>query len=130
MEIVTDTSVIIAVLTNETHKNKLIRLTSGADLIAPGSLHWEIANAFSAMFKRDRINLAQAKKAIDYYRKIPIRFIDVDFKNVLTIASKKQIYAYDAYFLECAKQRKAKLITLDGKLKSIASELNIETIEV
>jgi len=57
MNLVVDTSVIIAVITNEEHKRQLINLSKGADLIAPPSLHWEIGNAFSAMFKRKRISL-------------------------------------------------------------------------
>jgi predicted nucleic acid-binding protein len=130
MKIVVDTSVIIAVITNEHHKQKLIELTFGSDLISPLSLHLELCNAFSAMFRRNRINLSQAKEAINYYREIPIRFIDVDLENVLSISSKKGIYAYDAFFIECAIIQKAAFITLDNKLKSIAEEYNIQTIEV
>ena len=130
MLIVIDTSVVIAVITNEKHKNELIEQTIGADLISPPSLHWEICNAFSAMFKRDKISLNQAKDAIEYYRKIPIRFIDIDLKNVLSISKDNNIYAYDAYFIECAIKQKAILLTLDNKLKTICDKLNIETIEV
>ena len=130
MLIVIDTSVVIAVITNEKHKNELIENTIGSDLISPPSLHWEICNAFSAMFKRNKITLNQAKSAIDYYRKIPIRVIDIDLKNVLSISKENNIYAYDAYFIECAIKQKAKLLTLDNKLKTIADKLNIKTIEV
>lgn len=55
MEIVVDTSVIIAVIVDEPEKARLIESTKGASLIAPGSLYWEIGNAFSAMLKRKRI---------------------------------------------------------------------------
>lgn len=82
------------------------------------------------MFKRNKITLSQSKSAIDYYRKIQIRFIDIDLKNVLNISHENNIYAYDAYFIECAINQKAKLLTLDNKLKSIAEKLNIKTIEV
>ena len=49
MNIAVDTSVIIAVLTNEKSKEKLIQLTKGADLVAPASMHWEMGNAISSM---------------------------------------------------------------------------------
>ncbi|MCD6117445.1 type II toxin-antitoxin system VapC family toxin [bacterium] len=130
MLIVIDTSVVIAVITNEKHKNKLIQHTIGCELIAPQSLHWEISNAFSAMFKRNRLTLSQARTAIDYYQKIPIRFLDIDLKNALSIAYENNIYAYDAYFIECAIRQKAALLTLDDKLKTISKTLNIKTIEV
>jgi hypothetical protein len=39
MSIVVDTSVIIAVVTNEPHKQWLVEITRGVDLLAPPSLH-------------------------------------------------------------------------------------------
>ena len=72
MDIVVDTSVIIAVIANEAEKDSLIRQTIGADLLAPRSCHWEVGNAFSAMLIRRRITLSQTQRAINSYRSIPI----------------------------------------------------------
>jgi hypothetical protein len=33
---------------------RLIEMTKSAELIAPSSLHWEVGNVFSAMFRRNR----------------------------------------------------------------------------
>jgi len=44
MDVTVDTSVVIAVIANEPEKQSLIRMTEGADLIAPHSVHWEIGN--------------------------------------------------------------------------------------
>ena len=130
MSLIVDNSVIISVITNEAHKTKLIRATKGEELIAPISLHWEIANAFSAMFKRKRITLEQAKKAMEYYSQIKIRFVEVDLNKALDIAFNHNIYAYDAYFIVCAKQYKSKLISLDKGLIQISKQNNITTLEV
>ncbi len=130
MSLVVDTSVIISVITNEVHKAKLIRATKGEELIAPISLHWEIANAFSAMFKQNRISLELAKEAIEYYSQIKIRFVEIDLNKALDIAYKYNIYAYDAYFIVSAKQYKSKLISLDEGLISVAKQNKIITIEV
>lgn len=46
MDIVIDASAIIAVLAGEPERERLLSLTSGANLIAPPSVHWEIGNAF------------------------------------------------------------------------------------
>ena len=70
MSIVVDTSVIISVITNEKSKTKLVRITQGEDLIAPSSLHWELGNAFSSMFKRKILSLKLAEKALNYYSMI------------------------------------------------------------
>ncbi|MFQ5648976.1 MAG: type II toxin-antitoxin system VapC family toxin [bacterium] len=66
MKLVVDTTVIIAVITNEKHKDKLIELTKGSELNAPQSLHWEVGNAFSAMFKRNRITYQQSQEISKY----------------------------------------------------------------
>jgi len=130
MSLIVDTSVIISVITNEIHKKKIIKLTKGEELIAPVSLHWEIANAFSAMFKRGVISLEQAKEAIKYYSQIKLRLVEVDLDKTLEIAFKYNIYAYDAYFIVCAKQFKSKLISLDKGLIWVAKQNKITTLEV
>ncbi|OPL16065.1 MAG: toxin-antitoxin system, toxin component, PIN family protein [delta proteobacterium ML8_D] len=40
------------------------------------------------------------------------------------------MYAYDAYFLDCAIRYNAPLLTLDQKLKKAAKNLNVTTWEV
>ncbi|HIJ37009.1 MAG TPA: toxin-antitoxin system, toxin component, PIN family protein [Deltaproteobacteria bacterium] len=40
------------------------------------------------------------------------------------------MYAYDAYFLDCALRQRAPLLTLDRRLKASAQNLNVETMEV
>lgn len=130
MKLVVDTSVIIAVITNEKHKKRLVELTKGAELVAPSSLHWEIGNAFSLMFKRKRITLKDAKLAIQEYRKIPIKFYDINLEKVLEIAHQFDIYAYDAYFLVCAEQVKMPLLTMDKQLIEKAEKMGIKVLEV
>jgi predicted nucleic acid-binding protein len=130
MNIVVDASVIIAVIVNESSKPDIIQATQGADLIAPASIHWEIANAFSAMFKRNRLSLTDALKAIAIYQNIPIRFVEVELEESLRIANQLSIYAYDAYLLRCAQKQKAPLFSLDKALLRWAKELKLQVIEV
>ncbi len=54
----------------EREKSALIAQTQVAESFASGSLHWEIGNAFSAVLKRERITLEQAKAAIEVYEQI------------------------------------------------------------
>ena len=130
MDIVVDTSVIIAVIANEPEKEALVELTKGANLIAPHSVHWEIGNAFSAMLKRERIRVEQAIQAMRLYQQIPIRFVDVELEESLKIADTLGIYAYDAYLIRCALKYKSPLISLDRKLVNAAKEMKARVIEV
>jgi predicted nucleic acid-binding protein len=130
MDIVTDTSVLIAVILSEPEKEAIIKATSGHTLVGPESIRWEIGNAFSAMFKKGRVSLREAQQAMAVFEVIPIRYLDVDFRHSLKLAHDNQIYAYDAYFLECAMRYKAPLLSLDGQMTTKAKNLGINILEV
>jgi predicted nucleic acid-binding protein len=130
MEIVVDASVVLAVIANEPNKKHLVKLTKGAHLIAPASLHWEIGNALSAMLKRSRINLYQALRAVELYNQIPIRFAEVEMEEALRIAAECNLYAYDAYMIRCAIRYNSRLLSLDKNLLSAAHKMGAETLEV
>ena len=128
--IVIDTSAVVAVITDAPEKSWLIRVTHDASLSAPSSVHWEVGNAFSAMFRRGRLSRELITRAIDVYQMIPIRFVDVDLSASLMIAAEHRLYAYDAYLLACARTMKAPLLTLDRPLARVASEMGIDVLEV
>lgn len=130
MNIVIDTSAIIAVLVNESTKSVLIEKTQDTTLISPSSVEWEIGNAFSAMLKRNRIELEQALKAMQIYKQIPIRFVDVELEESLKIADDLDIYAYDAYLIRCAQKYKSPLLTLDKGLRVAANKASVKVVEV
>jgi len=130
MNIVVDTSVIIAVIAGEPERDSLIAQTKGADLLAPPSVHWEIGNALSAMLKRGRISLTQALEAIVAYQQIPIRFVDIGLEDALQIADALDIYAYDAYLIQAALEYQTPLISLDTYLIDCARRMNASVIEV
>lgn len=130
MDIVVDTSVLVAVIAHEPQRDALIELTRGADLLAPSSVHWEIGNAFSAMLKRNRIELEQAMQAIAAYRQIPIRYVDVELGDALAIAAQYGIYAYDADLIRCGLKFNAPLLSLDRGLLQAAGQAGVHVIEV
>jgi predicted nucleic acid-binding protein len=130
MEIVIDTSAILAVVGLEPERPELIRLTKGATLVAPSSVHWEIGNAISAMFKRKAIELEDAIRMIDAFAGIPVRLVDPTLRQAVELSHKLNIYAYDAYILGCAINQRAPILSLDSVLKERARSLNLEVIEV
>jgi len=60
---------------------------------------------------------------------IPVKLISIDIHQALKLAIEFNIYAYDAYFLQCAKSMSYPVITLDKKMKQVARQLNIEVLE-
>jgi len=130
MDIIIDTSAIIAVIAAEPERERLIELTIGSNLLAPGSIHWETGNAFSAMFKRERISLEQSLAAIKSYLDIPIRLVSIDIEEALKLAERLDIYAYDAYVLLCADRFRAPILTLDRRLQARARSIELAVLEV
>lgn len=127
--VVIDASALIAVVTNEPEKANLIELTQNVDLIAPHSVHWEIGNAFSAMLKRNRIQVSDALRAIEAYLSIPIRFVDVELDEVVKLANTLNIYAYDAYLIRAAIKYKSPLLSLDQSLMNSAKSVKAQIVE-
>jgi predicted nucleic acid-binding protein len=130
MDVVTDTSAIIAVITNSPEKEPLAEITRDSTLVAPASVHWEIGNAFSSLLKRRMIGLPQVAEALQAYEAIPIRFLDVDLERAIQIAAELSIYAYDAYLIVCAQQTRAPLLTLDRGLARSARRVGVTVLEV
>ncbi len=132
MNIVIDTSAVIAVIVNEPHRQRMIEATAGGDLLAPRSLHWEIGNAFSSMFKQSNnpITLEQVQEALAFYERMTIRFVDVALQEAVALAHQLDIYAYDAYMLVCARHYNGHLLSLDRRLLRAARQLDLPIIEV
>jgi len=130
MGIVADTNIFLAVVLGEPVKEEIVRLTSAASAIAPEILPYEIGNALSAMLKRSQLTPGDALLAWETASSIPVRLVSVEIGQALELAIKHNIYAYDAYFLQCAKRLACPLITLDKRMKQIAYQLNIEVVEV
>jgi predicted nucleic acid-binding protein len=130
VEIVIDTSAVLAVIGEQPEKAHLVRLTRGATLVAPESVHWEVGNALSAMFKRKAIGIKEALQLLQAYAAIPIRMVEIGLKQAVELSARWSVYAYDAYVLACAINQGAPLLTLDGGLRERACELKLDVLEV
>lgn len=129
MKIIADTNTFIAVALNEPERGKIIQLTEGCDLAAPDVLPFEIGNALTAMMKKGTLHTSEIQKSWEIIQHIPVELRRIDIKSALKIAATFNIYAYDAYFLECAGSLKCPLITLDKAMQRIARELGILILE-
>ena len=129
MQIVADTNTFIAVALNEPEKDLIIQVTEGCDLIAPEVLPFEIGNALTAMMKKSVLQADEVASSWEIVQRIPVDLRSINIKSALKIATKFNIYAYDAYFLECADSLRSPLLTLDSGMKGIAKEMGITILE-
>lgn len=129
MKIVADTNTFIAVALNEPEKDMIIRLSEGYDLVAPEVLPFEIGNALTAMMKRNVLEADEVIMAWKMVQHIPVDLRRTEIEAALKLATQYNIYAYDAYFLECAISLHSPLLTLDRQMKVIAQKIGIQVME-
>ena len=128
MNIVADTNTFLAVALAEPERDYVIEVTTGHELVAPEVVPFEIGNALSAMLKRGVLGPHQVAAAWDATQQIPVDLRPVDIRSALSVAGRFHVYAYDAYFLECALRLRAPLLSLDRGLKGVARQLNIDVV--
>ena len=129
MKYVADTNTLLAVALNEPEKAWLLDVTAGCGLVAPPVLPYEVGNALSAMVKRHALRSEEVPGVWDIVAAIPVELADIDTRSALLLAVRCGVYAYDAYFLQCALETRCPLLTLDQPLRRIAKTLNIPLVE-
>lgn len=129
MEIIADASAFLAVILNESDRDWIINKTVGGRIISPEILPYEIGNALIAMRKKGRLNDREVIKAYNISQRIGVNLLPVKIHDALKIALRFNVYAYDAYYLQCCIENKLPFISLDDRMCNIARNLNIEVIE-
>jgi predicted nucleic acid-binding protein len=129
VELVVDTSALLAVLLDEPERPALIARTQGAVLLAPGSVPWEVGNALIAGFRRKRLNARQVRDAWVSFERIPLRLLPIAVAKALELAEQFRLYAYDAYILEAVRAHRVPLLATDKRLRAAAAELGLEVWE-
>jgi len=128
MEILIDACAIMAVIVKEPERDIVIQLTQNAVMVSPNMISYEIANALTKMMKKKVIEKERMVSAFGYFKKIPIKTIEIDIEKALEISWDFKIYAYDACYLEAAKRLVLPLLTFDGNMIKVGKELGIKII--
>jgi len=123
-----DACAIMAVIVKEPERDLVIQLTKNAVMVSPDMVSYEIANALTKMMKKKIIEKERMINAFNYFKKIPIKTIEIDIERALEIAWEHKIYAYDACYLESAKRLNLPLLTFDGNMIKVGKELGITII--
>jgi len=129
MEIVADASAFLAVVLNESDRDWIINKTLEGKIISPEILPYEIGNALIAVRKKGRLNDREVIKAHDISQRIAVKLVPVKIHDALKIAIRFNVYAYDAYYLQCCIENKLPLISLDDRMCDVARNLNIKVVE-
>ena len=63
-------------------------------------------------------------------REVKDIFVDVPLEKALELSHAQNIYAYDAYLIQCAQQTSTSLLTLDNGLKTVAENAGVQMLEI
>ncbi len=129
MEIVADASTFLAVVLNESDRDWIIHKTTGRGIISPEILPYEIGNALIAVKRKGRLSDKEILRAFNLSQRIAVRLVSVKVHDAMKIAIRFNIYAYDAYYLQCCIENKLPLISLDDRMCDIAGDLGIKVVE-
>ena len=130
MDLLADTNIFLAVAMGEPERASILTVANNRQLLAPEVLPYEIGNALTAMLKRGVLAESEIMPIWETVQQIPVDLRNVDIRSALEISTTNNIYAYDAYFLECAIRLRCPLITLDRRLQVVARKLGIAIPEV
>lgn len=130
MNMVIDTSAIIASVMRGPERDALAEAATDHVLIAPGFVRWEVCQALSVMIRQKGIDVVEARRGMEILDNIPLRYVDVDMAQVLSIASRIKGVAAEAFLLETAIRYNAPLLTLDRSLGRAAESLGIDVVRL
>lgn len=129
MNMVADTSAFLAVVLDEPERPRLLALTHGHNLVAPEVLPFEIGNALTAMMRKGVLEPREVVLVWDAVQAIAVDLRAIDIRSALAVATQFGVYAYDAYFVECALSLRIPLLTLDKGMKRVARDLGVPVLE-
>jgi predicted nucleic acid-binding protein len=128
VEIVSDASIFLAIALNEHDRDWVIEKTTGFSIISPEVLPYEIGNALVAVKRKGRLNEQEILRAFGISQEIGVKLVPIKVYEAIKTAVRCNVYAYDAYYLQCCLEYGLPLISLDSRMCGAAKILGIKVV--
>ena len=115
---VVDASALGALLFGEPDGPAIAGRLRGGDLIAPALLPFEVANTCVKKMRRHPDQRDALMVAFGLLDRMEVRVVEVDLTEVLGVAERSGLTAYDASYLWLARMVGSELVTLDKRLEA------------
>lgn len=119
MTLVVDASAVTAVMFEETEGATIRAHVRGETLIAPQLIDYELANACWKRIRREPGTQAAVLGMLASIERFSITRVSVQAADVVALATRTGLTAYDASYLWLALSRDLELVTLDNRLATI-----------
>jgi predicted nucleic acid-binding protein len=113
---VVDASALAALLFGEREGAVIAERLQDAELIAPALLPFEIANTCVKKMRRQPDRREALLAAFGMLQRMEVGIVEVDHGEVLSLAERSTLTAYDASYLWLARRMGYELVTLDRRL--------------
>jgi len=113
---VVDASALAALLFGEPEGAAIAERLHGAGLIAPALLPFEIVNTCVKKIRRQPDQREALLAAFGMLDRMEVGIVEVDHGEVLALAERARLTAYDASYLWLARRMSCELVTLDRRL--------------
>jgi predicted nucleic acid-binding protein len=124
--VVCDTSVLAAIAFEEPASAQARALTRSKRLLAPSLLRYEMAQTAVKKCLRNPDDASRVVQGFAANLRVPVRLLLPSWPAVVELARKHKLSAYDASYLQLAKELHIPLATLDARLGRAAEDLGIK----
>lgn len=118
---VVDASALAAILFAEPEAERVAERLTGARLVAPALLDYELANVCLKKIRRQPSQCDALRAAFRLAGRLNVETIAVDHAASLDLAEATGLTAYDASYLWVARALGGELVTLDRKLAAASA---------
>ena len=123
--VVCDASVLAAMVFGEPRSSEAHALTRSRRLLAPSLLRYEMAQVAVRKCAAGRGDAPLVEKEFSAGLRVPVRFMEPSWLDVVRLAQAARLTAYDASYLQLALELRVPLATLDSGLARAAAELGV-----
>lgn len=121
--LVVDASVLAAGVFAEAGRDAALSWMRGRTLCAPHLVDCEIASVALGKIQRGQIHAELAIQLLQAFSALPVERHAIDAEEVLALALRTRLTAYDAAYLWLAVQLRVPLATFDAKLGAAARDV-------
>ncbi|MFO1186313.1 MAG: type II toxin-antitoxin system VapC family toxin [Alphaproteobacteria bacterium] len=117
---VADGSALAALLFNEPEADLVAAALQGALIYAPGIIEFEVANICWKKCRRHPDQADELQSALLRFASLEVQVLPIDLEQVVDLALRSGLSAYDASYLFVAGTFDLEVVTLDAKLAAAA----------
>ena len=114
---VVDASALGALIFDEPAAERLAEELSGAKLIAPALIHFELSSICLKKIHNHPFKKSRLLTAFEMAGRLSIETVEVEHVEVIELAERTRLSTYDASYLWLAQKAGANLVTLDKRLE-------------